>query len=478
MTEKIESLLSPESKENNFHEIFSERLDEMSLEIPEIERTRPVIEMGMKLINEEFGLFPELLDKPHSLYLMALAQRYGQLEESKDTDGVSDAYTSEKRFIFDATALVANKKSNLYEKYANLIDPESGIDEEEKKFVYEKFTNIEVTAELNSAIESGLLDDVKKRLGVDSNNEDPYEIRVLNIGDGHIMRGLEPYETDELKGTPYDDPAWQEYNEKVKKYIEYQDSLKDNGRQFKDELGLKGDVAAAWKTTINGVPTIILPLPVVEKILHHDEKCTIDYTNNDYLKDKAIFEHEYVHSQGHVNLDNDTYIGITGEELRAENFSGRKQGGYGDVINLDLLMQMISATNVSKEMELNEKGGSAEGLFKFLANKIGLQRALEFSLTPPKNYPNEEKTPLLFSLNKHLGGLNGLVSRLYDDAINKVGRAEAISYNFDLMAKAHIKSSPSKKDVSFFYSQMKNINQMPFGAELFRIEFDALGARY
>jgi len=69
------------------------------------------------------------------------------------------------------------------------------------------------------------------------------------------------------------------------------------------------------------------------------------------------------------------------------------------------------------------------------------------------------------------------VSRLYDDAV-KAGRSEAIDYNFDFMAKLKIKSSSTKNDVSFFYSTMKNINKMPFGAELFRKKFEALGARY
>lgn len=68
MTEEFESLSTQESKENNFNEKFSKRLDEISLEIPEVEETRIVIEKGMKFIDEEFGLSPELLDKPHLLY--------------------------------------------------------------------------------------------------------------------------------------------------------------------------------------------------------------------------------------------------------------------------------------------------------------------------------------------------------------------------------------------------------------------------
>jgi hypothetical protein len=473
MTEEFESLSTQESKENNFNEKFSKRLDEISLEIPEVEETRIVIEKGMKFIDEEFGLSPELLDKPHLLYLISLAQRYGALEENVEINKESDAYISEKEFIYDAVALVAYKKSSLYEKYAALITPESGIDEETRAIVYDKFTNQEATAELNKAIKDGLIDNVKKQLGITGENEDPYVLRVLNIGDETVMRGLEPYETREIRLAAYDDPARQKYSEKYRKYNEYQNNLKDNSKQFQQELGVKGDLAAAWKTTIDGVTTIALPLPIVEKLLHRQEKCTIDYTENDYSKDKAILEHEYVHSQGHVNLDEDTYLGIAAEELRAENFSGRKQG-YGDVKSLDLLLQMISATNVSKEMSSKEKGGTADELFEFLANKIGLQRALEFSLTPPSNYPDKENTPLLFCINEHLGGLNGLVERLYGDAI-KNGRGEAIDYNFDLMAKSIIGSS-SKNEASFFYNKMKNIDKMPFGAELFRKKFEMMGA--
>lgn len=472
MTEEFESLSTQESKENNFNEKFSKRLDEISLEIPEVEETRIVIEKGMKFIDEEFGLSPELLDKPHLLYLISLAQRYGALEENVEINKESDAYISEKEFIYDAVALVANKKSSLYEKYAKSISPESSINEEQRAVVYKKFTNQETTDELKKAVEDGMLDDVKKRLGITGENEDYYAFRVLNIGDKSVMRGLEPYETSEVKLSTYDAPERQDYHQKYQQYLEYQNILEKNAKQFKEGLGLGGDVAAAWKTTIDNVTTIILPLPIAEKLLHR-QKCTADYTENDYLKDKAILEHEYVHSQGHVSLDEDTYLGIAAEELRAENFSGRKQG-YGDVKSLDLLLQMISATNVSKEMSSKEKGGTANELFEFLANKIGLQRALEFSLTPPSNYPDKENTPLLFCINEHLGGLNGLVERLYGDAI-KNGRGEAIDYNFDLMAKSIIGSS-SKNEASFFYNKMKNIDKMPFGAELFRKKFEMMGA--
>jgi len=476
MPKELESQLSPESNEDDFQKKFSEKLDQASLEIPELEKTRPFIEKGMKLINEEFGLSSELLDKPHAFYLMALAQRYGYLEENDEIDKYSDNYLSEKEFIFDATALVVNKSSNLYEKYAALIDPEHGIDEERVGLVYDKYTNIESTTELKEAVDNGLLDGVKKRLGVNADNEDEYELRVLNVGDISVMRGLQPYETDNVKNSSYNDPARQEYINKYREYTTYKEELEDNAKQFKDELGGQGGIAAAWKTTINGVTTIILPLPTAEKILHRDEKCSADYTDNDYLMDKSILEHEYIHTQGGLNLDDDTYVGISGEELRAEQFSSKKAGGYGDIESLNLLMQMINTADISGEIGSNEKGGTVGSLFKYLSNKIGLQRTLEFSITPPGNYPNKETTPLLFSINEHLGGLDGLVSRLYDDAI-KIGRAEAISDNFDLMADRIAKSSHSG-NVSYFYNKMKNMDKMPFGAELFRKKFDLLGIKY
>lgn len=476
MSEEIENLLSPESNESDFQKKFSEKLDQVSLEIPEIERTRPVIEKGMKLIDEEFGLSPELLDKPHALYLMALAQRYGYLEENEEIDKSSEGYMAEKEFIFDATALIAYKSSNLYEKYADLINPEHATDDGEIGLVYDKYTNAGATAELREAVDNGLLDDVKKRLGITAENEDSYQVRVLNVGDLSAMRGLEPYETDSLKATSYNDPARREYNEKKREYGEYRTNLERNARQFKAELGGQGNIAAAWKIVINGVKTIILPLPTVEKILHRDEKCTTDYTDDDYLRDKSILEHEYIHIQGGLNLDENTYIGISSEELRAEKFSSKKAGGYGDIESLDLLMQMINTASISGEIGAHEKGGTADGLFKYLSNKIGLQRTLEFSITPPKSYPNKEDTPLLFSINEHLGGLDGLVTRLYDDAI-RAGRADAISDNFEMMANRIAESSPLG-NLSYFYDKMRIMDKLPFGAELFRKKFDLLHINY
>lgn len=86
--------------------------------------------------------------------------------------------------------LLLIKKVVYIEKYAKSISPESSINEEQRAVVYKKFTNQETTDELKKAVEDGMLDDVKKRLGITGENEDYYAFRVLNIGDKSVMQAL------------------------------------------------------------------------------------------------------------------------------------------------------------------------------------------------------------------------------------------------------------------------------------------------
>jgi len=103
---------------------------------------------------------------------------------------------------------------------------------------------------------------------------------------------------------------------------------------------------------------------------------------------------------------------------------------------------------------------------------LGIQRALEFSLIPPRAYALDSTKPLLSSINEHLGGMNELLKNLFEDAINN-GRGQIIDENFTNYAKIICGIKDSNKG-SYYLHQMKNTNNLPFGAAKIQEKIDLL----
>jgi len=476
MTNDFEHISGQEADRSGFEEKFSQRLDALSLELPEVAETRGVIEQGGKAIAQEFGLHSELLDdEAHSLYFIAIAQRNGQLEQRHEAEGDFDTYTTEKQLIYDAMALAALDKSDNYESYKKQICTEEEVAPEVEEEIYEKYTNKEATEEMERAIAAGLLDDVKSRLGVCAENEDPYRIRVLNIWGNHPLRcDMSPSIPPGLEAKPYNDPEWADYNKKVAAYDEYEKALKDSGKEFALSLKSEDDIPMAWKSTINGVKTLLLPLPIMEKLLHRDEKCSERYSDDDLSRDKAILEHEYVHTQGGLLLDEKSLIGVAAEELRAEKFSSNKQG-YNDIKEAAIFMLIMTGYNLVQDLETHEKGGKIEDLFKTMANNIGLQRTLELGLTTPSSagYMNEDISPMRAEVARQLGGLNGFVERLHKDTIES-NKGEYVDKRFMQMAES-LNKMP-KNNIEVYLNYMSGINGMVYGANMLRAKLEKLWA--
>jgi len=456
---EITTTTNPESLSQNSSERLKHRLDDLSSTIPEIAETREVIEDGSKSLIEDFGLKPEFFDdEAHSLYFVALAQRNGNLIRKIESGQDPEAIAREKEFIYDAMELISLEKSSKYDQFANLVDSGEKTTGEYDQAVYEKFTNQEVTGKIKSLVENGLLAQVQSRLGITQENEDHYEIRVLNVGNTYAYSGMLPKEQDDDLEQPNYSSISSSYDKEYEAYVDYKNNLIKSSQDFMAESKMGGeDVHVAWRQEINGVNTLVLPLPVAEMLLDPEGKIKGD---KDKILERmvSLIEHEYVHTQSSLYLDSESLIGISLEELRAEHYSGNKQQGYDECKSAATYLIVATGFDLTGEMDKLEKGGNCAAIFTEISKSLGLQQAFELNLSFPSNYV-DGSSQLITRIDGYLGGLNGFIKRLCENDRFK-DRSEQRFEEY-----AGIKKAKGQTDVMIdYYNYDATINRMPYAA--------------
>ncbi|MEK7153095.1 MAG: hypothetical protein AAB834_04050, partial [Patescibacteria group bacterium] len=287
---------------------LNRQLDSLSIQIPEIEENRSCIAVGGHELLEGLQISPELfLDDAHTLFFAALAQRNAALERERESMTI-DAYTGEKEFIFGAAMMLALNRSGLFDQFRTIINQEDIYTEEQLEAAYDRYTNVQITVELQQAIDDGLLDEVKRRMGITADNEDPYVLHVLNIGDSRTFYGMAPDVSNEL--------------------LAYKAGLAAKTKEFMAATGAES-VPRAWVIRLKGRNHLNITLPNAEKILYPEEARSASYDSEQRRLDIATLEHEFAHTQGGLGLDAHIYYGVALEERRAELMAGDKMG-YND----------------------------------------------------------------------------------------------------------------------------------------------------
>ena len=171
---------------------------------------------------------------------------------------------------------------------------------------------------------------------------------------------------------------------------DYVKGLQENGRAFNTALGREGDFAPAWVTTFSdGTKYLCLALPTAEKVLYEDEERASYYSEDDRLRDIAIVEHEYTHTQKGLLFDEHVGLGIALEELRAEHFSGDKHG-YTDIKKFFMGMGIITGFSPKYSFEKDDTAYDEERFLTDIAQNTGLDGLLDTMTTIPGNYAEDE----------------------------------------------------------------------------------------
>lgn len=428
-----------------------ERIQAELSELVDIATFESITERGAELIDT-YQISPELFESSvHTLMFAAIAKRAGEIP-ADDVAG--------QEFIADATMLLALHHSGRYESVKNAIDTDPG-DSSELAATYEKFTDQELTAEMERAIESGLLADVRERLGVTVDNEDPYEIRVLNLSDEYSLAPL-------LPSRKFDDTPEQTAAITADKatYNAYAATMLANLKEFAAESGVEGRIPPAWNAQVGGKTVLCLPSPVAKALLDPAAIKNRSFSrvedkgeHSDQARLQSLIEHEYAHTQGGVALDHQAYFGMTLEEYRVENASGNKNG-YGDAKIFVRQLEVMTGFDVAEYFNHNGKQ-AGEHLFNDMASVVGIDAMLEIALVPPAPYL-EDTRQMQQSVNNYLGGYNGVLARLHEATKanpKRSARAEVFT--------ARMRSFPLHVRQSWL-GYASDSYRMPFVSELYK----------
>lgn len=390
-------------------EAFVGSIDALAQVVPEIADSRLEIEAGGRQLIEEFAISPEFFDgQDRPLYFSALSQRLGRLEAGMSSMA-QDQYTAERNFIANATIMLAGRHSGLYPILAGRLRATPELSEEELVAAYDSVTNQELSQELAAAMDDGLVDDVKRKLGITTEDQQPFRLRVLGIAGDH-----------DLAAMPGADQRKQ---------------VAANTRGFKDAVGIEGDVPLAWVETIGDTKQLNVPLPIAQKILRGGA----EQDSRERERDIAYLGHEFVHTQGGVSLDNDVFYGIGLEELRAEHFSGNRHG-YQDVKAFYFDLGAVSGVYGDDLLEGAAATGDWSQVHVELANRLGVQAAMEIALLAPRDYIDDAR-PIQKEVNDYLGGFDACVERVYESVSADPDKMAAFDNRLTKMAQALAKTA-------------------------------------
>lgn len=417
---------------------YTEQLNQLSVTLPEVAEKREAIESASAEIISQCGIQPSLFENPaRSVVFTGIASRWAE-----NTQQTGDEARREHGFLMDTLTLLAYEHSDMLGAFTSELE-DKPMPVDRKLAVYDKYTDPRLSAEITQAIDSGLLDDVKQRMGITADNEDPYEVRVLSIdSNGDTAYGLSaPDYQMPVDVTPENRDEWlkdfQEQQLVHKQVQDYKEGLEQRAKTFAAELG--GELfAPGWVTRVGDKTLLCITMPLAEKILDKSltEHSTM-YDDDEHARDIAFLKHEYVHTQGRLDVDKHGVLGINLEERRAEHFSGDKHG-YTDVKSLLKDVKIASGLDVLDMYDKRPKGGSAEEVYADVAQQIGLANMVELLVAAPRNYLTKQGNRFLSHAMETLGDYDGVVGRILEANV-AAGKQAEIEDRIDQRAKGLIK---------------------------------------
>ncbi len=149
-------------------------------------------------------------------------------------------FRKEQEFTAYVGFMLVSIYSGLYPEYRGYIDTSFDIPEEEIAQAFTKYTNTELTEQIQDEIEDGyLFSDLQDRLGISEPKS--YKIIALDIlNPDHAHDENHPEDTQELI---------------------------ENGRDFMNTTGWVGEVPPAWAGSIKGEPYIAFRYDIARQLL-------------------------------------------------------------------------------------------------------------------------------------------------------------------------------------------------------------------
>ncbi len=366
---------------------------------------------SLDTLRQDFGIQDEAFaDFKRTIVLTAAADRLSNIEGDSGQQG------AEMEYISDLVMGIAGE----YTEYAGLVDyrkDKISLSDEHKKAVYEKYTQHELTQDMDNFIHGPALDELRQRLGV--TDEQPFTVKVLSIDAGNSY-GHVPYVDYGDEQLTREEFLAIEKEQDVRE--NYKKGLEERTKRFAHEQGREGIFAVAWVSTLDdGTRYLCLDAPLAEKVMYSDSERAKSYSDGDREHDLAIVLHEYTHTQ-QMLTEGKVGLGIALEELRAEHFSGNKQG-YQDIKRFYSGVKMLTGYSPADSFEIDGNAYNQDEFLADIARNLGLNGLLDTMVAIPENYVNDEDTDKFIKavVAHNGGGLSGQFQKIYDRLVEQEG---------------------------------------------------------
>ncbi|MFV0484818.1 MAG: hypothetical protein ACK5MU_01120 [Candidatus Saccharimonadales bacterium] len=269
----------------------------------------------------------------------------------------------------------------------------------------------ELSAGVYEAMKGEYLADVREKLGVTTETEQPFDVKVVKFVEYPFMLKNMGVFGEEMEFPALtadgEDPEVAEQRKKAREWngrvqealTPYTDAKKEYAEKFEPELGkfvafLRSDTNTIYMSAVHAYAIL-----GEETMDGFGERGTVK-SESDMAKEAAVIRHEYVHSQKIMVRGAHSQLGLSVEERRAELLSGDKQG-YQDEKNF--FLDMTFATNYNMMRRLEEASQTDNPYASFVtkvSESIGMRSALlMMAATPPAYEKNKEMSPNFVSLD-------------------------------------------------------------------------------
>lgn len=411
-------------------------------------------------LQNQLGLGNEVFsDFGRSIILVAAVNRLAVKREAGESDD------NLERFLTS----VVTEAAGVYVSPEREVIADAGVQtqtvsDERKKTVYDKYTQPELTREMDEYIQrSPVFIELRKRLGAEE--EEPFEVKVLSVDAGNIS-GLIP---------PADFSDEDNVEDRLKEHEfrrSYAKGLKDRTDRFLGEVGRESVFAPAWVVAFkDGSRYMCLASPLAEKVLYPQEERPASYDTAQYERDLAMIQHEYVHTQG-AFVESDSVLGIALEELRAEHFSGNRHG-YTDIKRFFKGVKMLTGYDPASSFEIEGRHYDRNEALADIAKNISLEGLLDCMTAIPFNYAQDEEADnFVNTVVAYNDGLSGLFRKMYERCVEQNG-LEAVDANVSYFVDKLREAVEGKQGITveswFAYGGIDSLRDI--GIENFRYRY-------
>lgn len=397
-----------------FDQVAALAYDHPELHSQDLEERRILVEQTSVGMAFEAGLDGSYFDDATNVVLLnAIADSWVSNEEKAIQNPYDERIAREREMLVETLLMLAGKKSSalleIAEKNPALASQFMNLESEKERedvldSFYETITNADLSERvLGILLETGdgsFLAKQREMLGITDENEQPFTVRVLDIGDIYDIQllggtsevswpkrrknetGLERHKND---------IDFRRAVQKMNLQTTYAEQLETNQSKYDEQFTEEfGELPVAFVRLKDGqVPEIVLQLGEALAVVNTRDGNKTKLDNETLESRLAFLRHEYAHTQKKLIRGNKYQLGLMLEERKAELVSDDRQG-YSDVKLF--FTDLFKATGIKTldilEDSLTQDNALARVLSQ-LSNSIGLRNALLLMVNKPLPYEND-----------------------------------------------------------------------------------------